>query len=238
MQLWLSVDPLAEQTMEPYSYVGNNPINFTDPTGMSKEGKEDWVEYIGRSGNTQYIYDSSVKTKEQATAKGYTNVKNVSSEMVVGSGDDSYKLSDKATVTNVSTGADVKPGFMMKDGSYVGENSMYKATASGLQDGGDVMVYGATALSVAGGGVLGAPLATLGGLMSTVGLVMEITKDALDSKISVEKVATKAVLTVVGSKVGKLGKNYSEKLMNSSLINLLGKGIDDARDNKKGPYKK
>ncbi|MCP1995124.1 RHS repeat-associated core domain-containing protein [Flavobacterium sp. HSC-61S13] len=35
--IFLSVDPLVEQTMEPYSYVGNNPINFTDPTGMSKE---------------------------------------------------------------------------------------------------------------------------------------------------------------------------------------------------------
>jgi RHS repeat-associated protein len=28
---WLSVDPLAEQTMEPYIYCGNNPINYIDP---------------------------------------------------------------------------------------------------------------------------------------------------------------------------------------------------------------
>ncbi|MDN3709689.1 RHS repeat-associated core domain-containing protein [Myroides ceti] len=34
---WMNVDPLVEKTMEAYSYVGNNPIRFTDPTGMIKD---------------------------------------------------------------------------------------------------------------------------------------------------------------------------------------------------------
>lgn len=38
---WLNVDPLVEQTFEPYSYVGNNPVMFTDPTGMYREGPGD-----------------------------------------------------------------------------------------------------------------------------------------------------------------------------------------------------
>lgn len=31
---FLTRDPLVAQTMEPYAYAGNNPTNFTDPTGL------------------------------------------------------------------------------------------------------------------------------------------------------------------------------------------------------------
>jgi|GEM_PF-5284402 len=41
ISIFVSVDPLAEETMTPYQYVHNNPIMFTDPTGMSAEGSGD-----------------------------------------------------------------------------------------------------------------------------------------------------------------------------------------------------
>jgi RHS repeat-associated protein len=33
--VWLSVDPLFEKTMTPYQYTYQNPLKYTDPTGMS-----------------------------------------------------------------------------------------------------------------------------------------------------------------------------------------------------------
>lgn len=40
ISIFVSVDPLAEQTMTPYQYVHNNPIMLIDPTVMAKDGVE------------------------------------------------------------------------------------------------------------------------------------------------------------------------------------------------------
>jgi len=65
----MSVDPLVEQTMDAYGYCYQNPINLTDPTGMSPdEGGGDsgwWDKFKSWLG-----FGSKNKTTQDATPKG------------------------------------------------------------------------------------------------------------------------------------------------------------------------
>ena len=51
---WTTLDPLAEKYLaeSPYNYVSQNPMNFTDPTGMSKDG-------VGINSSGNIIYDDN-----------------------------------------------------------------------------------------------------------------------------------------------------------------------------------
>ncbi|WP_221405058.1 RHS repeat-associated core domain-containing protein [Apibacter adventoris] len=66
--IFLSVDPMLEETMTPYQYTYQNPIRYTDPTGMEGEGVDDWIK---NKETREIIYDSRVKSSNDLAANGY-----------------------------------------------------------------------------------------------------------------------------------------------------------------------
>ena len=84
MSIFISVDPLAEQTFDSYGYCYNNPVRYIDPTGMhAKEyddsyegelGKGDW-KYSDRAFNTDRWKKANEYNLQQADGyKEYTTI--------------------------------------------------------------------------------------------------------------------------------------------------------------------
>jgi len=75
---WMSVDPLVETIMQPYSAFNNNPIFYTDPTGMiaepfdefDKEGNK--ISDLGGS-ETDFYHQENGNTKVVDRASGESN---------------------------------------------------------------------------------------------------------------------------------------------------------------------
>ena len=72
---WHAIDPLAEKyyPFSPYAYVGNNPINVTDPNGMDwYENNEGRVIWMRNQTNEEYEDNDGVKWNRLGTS--YTHV--------------------------------------------------------------------------------------------------------------------------------------------------------------------
>ena len=51
ISIFVSVDPQKEQTLTPYQYVNNSPVNMIDPTGMEGKG---WIGKKLGNGSTSW----------------------------------------------------------------------------------------------------------------------------------------------------------------------------------------
>lgn len=116
--VWLSVDPLTEQTMTPYQYTYQNPVRYIDPTGMAAKDNDDW--YFDSNDNS-YKYDPHL-TKENASKRLKSGQSWAGEEIY---SDNNIKGNRDGSITDLDTGKTISKGesVMLNNGpimkSYV-----------------------------------------------------------------------------------------------------------------------
>ena len=206
----------------------------------------DWINWTASNGQQHITYDSSIKTKEQAEAKGYTGVKEVF-EKGTGRSEKTGEVINFKSDGNYSVngGKDVDvddQSYTTQGGSLISENkgivdAFGDFGPGALQDAGDSMTALALPISV-GAPPAGATLASIGSGFSAVGTFLELVNDGAEGKLTWEKTITKGVIEAASRKLNA-GDAFSttQKIINDNLFNGTDRVLDEGRNNKTGFYK-
>src|SRR5690554_177078 len=225
ISIFVSVDPLAERTMTPYQYVHNNPIMFTDPTGMAADPPDGEFGQGHRhtdSDGTKWQLNGSVwenqsgggdqwqnETLDEITIDIDRKPSKLSADLTNAYSASGFRHGVEWTKRNVSFGIyDFFHNNPAVTGYGSGEYGAYipsaRDVAGGLQSVGNGLAYAGYALTLTGiFAEVGVPLADIGNGISTTGFAFDIYLDWEEGNRELAKF--KAKTFAVGYFANKIG---------------------------------
>ncbi|WP_370576663.1 RHS repeat-associated core domain-containing protein [Myroides sp. WP-1] len=241
---WMNVDPLAEKmpNWNPYASTFNNPIRFTDPTGMIGE---DWVKHESH-GQSFITYDSGVKSVNEAQTKGYKNVTNVFKEGTGNSGlgeTIDFKQGGIYSVNGGNYKSVQEATHITEGGTTINWNKSYTQQVASVFSGiGDLTAVGAATSTATGFATpVGAVLGTISLVTGGIGAGLEVLDGVFNSETinmnNPEQAVTKTATNVLAPMLlKKVPLNNVEGPIIDMLIMGTDKAIDYGRSNLVGPF--
>jgi|SRR5690554_4349967 len=243
ISIFVSVDPLAERTMTPYQYVHNNPIMFTDPTGMAADPPDGEFGQGHRhtdSDGTKWQLNGSVwenqsgggdqwqnETLDEITIDIDRKPSKLSADLTNAYSASGFRHGVEWTKRNVSFGIyDFFHNNPAVTGYGSGEYGAYIPSArdvtGGLQSVGNGLAYAGYALTLTGiFAEVGVPLAGIGNGISTTGFAFDIYLDWEEGNRELAKF--KAKTFAVGYFANKIGVRAAGRITFKGASEAEGK---------------